>query len=236
MPILPQRGPVNRCTLPEKLVVEVKEVATGGCRSAGAGVWVRSRASVDRAVAAELLPVPAGADFVLAHLDHELEATPELGEAVDVSCRAAELLRIEHQRVVGRCHDDEPAGEGLVRVAGRRHHLMLERIRVGDAQEVGVLDGFGTELVEHDRVLSLVPLEYVARRARDEVGLPLFLRVPLGERSLAGPGGSENPDGAYPRAGIAHALAPLPRLHPEPLGVHVLNLPAGAGILRAGEL
>ncbi len=176
----------------------------------------------------------AEAYLSLLHLDHRGEASLQLIEAVGIGVVA--LLIEELVRAIGGRDDDEIRRHGFVRVAGRCHHLVPYGEGIREAEQIGVGDGFGAELVKDNGVLARITLKNVAGRSRYEAATSLATRVLLGKGRLAGPRGAENPHRLDSAALLDHLRAPFGGLDLQASCVNVFDLALRTGVFRAGKL
>lgn len=50
-------------------------------------------------------------------------------------------------------NDNQPSHKGFIEMARGSHDLVLQRMRINDAKEVGVSDGLRSQLIEDNGVL-----------------------------------------------------------------------------------
>lgn len=118
-----------------------------------AGKGIRALGILDGPLLTQLHIKAGFADLLLLHLDHEAQTALKPSEAVDrviaaQGAHAAALLAVNMQRIIRVGNDNQPSRKGFIELASGSHDLVLQRMRICDAKEVGVSDGLRSQLIE----------------------------------------------------------------------------------------
>lgn len=118
-----------------------------------AGKGIRALGILDGPLLTQLHIKAGFADLLLPHLNHRGQATFKLPKAIDCVVAAqgahvADLFAVKMQRIIRVGNDNQPSRKGFIELASGSHDLVLQRMRICDAKEVGVSDGLRSQLIE----------------------------------------------------------------------------------------
>lgn len=118
-----------------------------------AGKGIRALGILDGPLLTQLHIKAEFADLFLPHLYHRAQATFKLPKAIDcvVAAQGAhvtDLFAVKMQRIIRVGNDNQPSRKGFIELASGSHDLVLQRMRICDAKEVGVSDGLRSQLIE----------------------------------------------------------------------------------------